>query len=275
MARDMRWWGWGEDGNAGHASPEVIQWFEGELGAFDAPRGPVALDDVRLDSPQLPNAVRSRFAEILRDDREARVLHARGKSYPDLVRQRAGDCAGAPDAVLTPRDHDEVRAVLEACAAAGVAVVPFGGGTSVVGGLEPLRGGFTALVSLDLGALDALEMLDERSHLGSSAAASARSTSTRVWPSAASRSGTCRRATSTSRSVAAWRRGPPGRPRRATGASTISWSACGSPRPRATSSCARSRRARRGPSCGGWSSGPRACSGRSRAWPSGCARCPS
>jgi alkyldihydroxyacetonephosphate synthase len=165
MARDMRWWGWGEDAKAGHASPEVIQWFEGELGALDAPRGPVALDDVRLDPPRLPDAVRARFAEIVRDDREARVLHARGKSYPDLVRQRAGDCSSAPDAVLMPRDHDEVRAVLEACAAAGVAVVPFGGGTSVVGGLEPLRGGFSALVSLDLGALDALETLDERSHL--------------------------------------------------------------------------------------------------------------
>src|SRR5262249_3951468 len=65
----------------------------------------------------------------------------------------------------TPRSHDEVRAVLEACAAAGVAVVPFGGGASVVGGLGPLREGFGALVSLDLGALDDLELLAERSHL--------------------------------------------------------------------------------------------------------------
>jgi alkyldihydroxyacetonephosphate synthase len=165
MGREMRWWGWGEDGKAGSASPEVLAWFEGELGAFDAPRGPVALEEVRMDPPRLPEAVRSPFGEILRDDHAARVAHARGKSYPDLVRQRAGDCSGAPDAVLTPRDHDEVRAVLDACAAAGVAVVPFGGGTSVVGGLEPLRGDFAVLVSLDLGALDALEMLDERSQL--------------------------------------------------------------------------------------------------------------
>jgi alkyldihydroxyacetonephosphate synthase len=118
-----------------------------------------------LEDSCLPEALRSRFGDILRDDRVARVLHARGKSYPDLVRQRAGDCAGAPDAVLSPRDHDEVRAVLAACADARVAVVPFGGGTSVVGGLEPLRGDFDALVSLDLRALDAHEMLDERSQL--------------------------------------------------------------------------------------------------------------
>jgi len=165
MGREMRWWGWGEDGHAGAVSERALAYLEGELGALDAPTGAVALDAVRLSEPALPAAVRERFGEILRDDRAARVLHARGKSYPDLVRQRAGDCTDAPDAVLTPRSHDEVRAVLEACAGAGVAVVPFGGGTSVVGGLEPLRDGFDALISLDLGALDGLESLDERSQL--------------------------------------------------------------------------------------------------------------
>ena len=165
MGREMRWWGWGEDDHAGSLSDAALAWLEGELGALEAPRGAVALEDVRLQDPRLPAAVRERFGAILRDDRAARVLHTRGKSYPDLVRQRAGDCSGAPDAVLTPRDHDEVRAVLESCAGAGVAVVPFGGGTSVVGGLEPLRGAFDALVSLDLGALDALESLDERSQV--------------------------------------------------------------------------------------------------------------
>ena len=80
------------------------------------------------------------------------MLRCRGKSYLDLLAQRAGDCEHAPDAVVAPADHDQVLAVLQACAEAGVAVVPFGGGTSVVGGLEPLRGPFEALISLDLGA---------------------------------------------------------------------------------------------------------------------------
>jgi alkyldihydroxyacetonephosphate synthase len=165
MGREMRFWGWGEDARTQGPPDEVVAWFAAELDGLDAPHGPVALDDVRLDAPRLPDAVCERFAEILRDDRAARVLHARGKSYPDLVRQRAGDGAGAPDAVLAPRSHDEVRAVLEACAAAGVAVVPFGGGTSVVGGLEPERGDFGSVVSLDLGAIDAIEALDERSQV--------------------------------------------------------------------------------------------------------------
>ena len=73
-----------------------------------------------------------------------------GKSYPDLVRIRSGDGSSAPDAVVLPGSAAQVAAVLSACAQAGVAVMPFGGGTSVVGGVEPLRGGHGAAISLDL-----------------------------------------------------------------------------------------------------------------------------
>ncbi|MGZ4278136.1 MAG: FAD-binding oxidoreductase [Solirubrobacteraceae bacterium] len=165
MGREQRFGGWGEDGHAGEAPAAALAWLAGELGPLDEPMPPAALADVRVAPSALPPSVAGRFGAILRDDAAARALHASGKSYPDLVRQRAGEAPGAPDAVLTPRSHEEVRAVLDACAQAGVAVVPFGGGTSVVGGLEPLRGGHAALVSLDLGALDGLELLDERSQL--------------------------------------------------------------------------------------------------------------
>jgi alkyldihydroxyacetonephosphate synthase len=99
----------------------------------------------------------------VRTDREARVLRCRGKSYLDLLAQRAGDCEAAPDAVVAPADHDQMLAVLQLCAEAGIAAVPFGGGTSVVGGLEPERGRFGALISLDLARMDALIGVDERS----------------------------------------------------------------------------------------------------------------
>ena len=77
-------------------------------------------------------------------DDEDRIRHAAGKGYPDLIRMRSGAVESAPDAVLAPPDGEHVAAVLEACAAAGVAVVPFGGGTSVVGGVEPERGSLRA-----------------------------------------------------------------------------------------------------------------------------------
>ena len=90
-------------------------------------------------------------ADVFDDSREARVAHAAGRSYPDLVRLRAGDGSGAPGrgaaAAVAPTASPPL---LAACADAGVAVVPFGGGTSVVGGVETLRDGFAAAVSLDL-----------------------------------------------------------------------------------------------------------------------------
>jgi alkyldihydroxyacetonephosphate synthase len=79
------------------------------------------------------------------------------------VRLRSGRPVDAPDAVLGPGDAAGVQAVLELCAAERIAVVPFGGGTSVVGGLTPVREGFAGVVSLDLGGLTGVARLDERS----------------------------------------------------------------------------------------------------------------
>ena len=159
-------WGWGEPG-AGPSLPDHADAFlREELGVSDIVNRPVALDDVRLREPALNPALMRRLEEItgsVRTDREARVLRCRGKSYLDLLAQRAGDCEDAPDAVVAPADHDQVLAVLQACNESGVAVVPFGGGTSVVGGLEPLRGPFEALISLDLARLDQVVAVDERS----------------------------------------------------------------------------------------------------------------
>jgi alkyldihydroxyacetonephosphate synthase len=86
------------------------------------------------------------------------VRHAAGSGYADLVRLRSGRLDTAPDAVLVPPDAAAVARALAACAAEGVAVVPFGGGTSVVGGVEPLAGEHERLVSLDLSRLRSVEV---------------------------------------------------------------------------------------------------------------------
>lgn len=103
-------------------------------------------------------------AHLTRTD-EGRVLHLGGKSTPDLLRRRLDDPQAAPDAVASPADHDEVGAVLRLCAARGIAVVPFGGGTSVVGGVDPDRGAHHAVIALDLTRTAALLALDEVSLL--------------------------------------------------------------------------------------------------------------
>jgi alkyldihydroxyacetonephosphate synthase len=100
-------------------------------------------------------------AELAADTSDAaRLAHAAGMSTEDLLRARRGEAPGAPDGVLRPASHDEVLELLRIAAAHRVAVVPFGGGTSVVGGLRAVRDGFRGVVALDLGRLDRLIEVD-------------------------------------------------------------------------------------------------------------------
>jgi alkyldihydroxyacetonephosphate synthase len=164
----MIWHGWG-DPRQRHGLPEGAEAFlAGVIGPLDRSTPPVDLGDVRVGPSALTDVQRLGLTEVVgdahvRDDHRTRVEHAGGRSYPDLVRRRAGDAVAAPDAVVYPRSHEEVVQLLEVCGEQRVAVVPFGGGTSVVGGVEPLRGPFDALVALDLSRMDALLHLDEGS----------------------------------------------------------------------------------------------------------------
>jgi alkyldihydroxyacetonephosphate synthase len=165
----MRWWGWGEDGHQVSLPEPAVALLSEELEAdLSARRRPVALEEVRLPDPRLPRSARADLeaavgAEHVRDDRPARVAHAAGRGYADLVRLRSGDASCAPDAVVAPGSAEEVRAALDACSRARVAVVPFGGGTSVVGGVEPVSDGFEGAVALDLRRLDRVVDVDRAS----------------------------------------------------------------------------------------------------------------
>lgn len=100
-------------------------------------------------------------AEHVLTDDATRALRTRGKSTPDLLRARAGDLTDAPDAVVRPLGHAEVAAVLAWAAEHRVAVVPFGGGTCVTGGLAARRDGYAGLVSLDLVRMKRLLAVDD------------------------------------------------------------------------------------------------------------------
>jgi alkyldihydroxyacetonephosphate synthase len=162
--RDSKWWGWGDPAT----EPELDAAARGVLyERIGEPRpSPRAaeLDGFELPPPETlpPALVDAVGAENVFTGTEDRVRHATGCSYADLARLRSGRLDDAPDAVLLPADADAVRRVLDVCASEGVAVVPFGGGTSVVGGIEPLRGAHDRLVSLDLARLRDVEV-DSRS----------------------------------------------------------------------------------------------------------------
>ncbi|GAB2873703.1 FAD-binding oxidoreductase [Lentzea nigeriaca] len=89
-----------------------------------------------------------------------RLGRAGGLSYLDLLRRRGHGTLAVPDAVVQPATPEEVVEVLQVCVDYDVAVVPFGGGTSVVGGVEALRGDKSAVVALDLAGLGALVSVD-------------------------------------------------------------------------------------------------------------------
>ena len=140
----------------------------------------------------------------------------------------------APDAVVSPASHAEVLAVLAACDARRIAVVPFGGGTSVVGGVDPDAGAHAHVIALDLSRTAGLIALDERRCSPRSAPGPPARRPRSCSAPAAARSATSRRATSSPRSAATPRRARAGRPPAATGGSTTSSTASASP-PRSAS----------------------------------------
>jgi alkyldihydroxyacetonephosphate synthase len=162
--RDAKWWGWGDpavEPTLDGAAVGVLRERIGELEAWPLTR---ALDDVEIPVAEaLPQALVDAVgqANVFASD-EDRLRHATGRGFVDLSRLRNGSLEHAPDAVLMPQDAEALRRVIDVCSAEGIAIVPFGGGTSVVGGVEPLRGAHGRLVSLDLAALQDVS-IDRRS----------------------------------------------------------------------------------------------------------------
>jgi alkyldihydroxyacetonephosphate synthase len=169
--RQMRWWGWGDPEHAPALGAHALEFLSETVGPTSTPpRPPVALGAVELPRARLTDGAKAALGAIVgrdgvRDDHSERVHHAAGRGYVDLVRLRAGAPRGAPDAVVLPADHAQVRAVLELCANSGLAVVPFGGGTSVVGGVEPLRGEHDAVLALDMRRIAQIARLDRESRI--------------------------------------------------------------------------------------------------------------
>jgi alkyldihydroxyacetonephosphate synthase len=161
--RGAKWWGWGEPEQLPELGAAPLAMLRERLGDLQPGRRPDSIEDVELPAARpLPDAVvRAVGEENVFSGGEDRVRHAAGKGYVDLARLRSGRLEHAPDAVVLP-DQARIAPLLAACAAEEVAVVPFGGGTSVVGGVDPRSGGRERVISLDLCRLRDVEV-DERS----------------------------------------------------------------------------------------------------------------
>jgi alkyldihydroxyacetonephosphate synthase len=163
-ARRRKHWGWGwEDqqpslADLKAAAPGIRE----RLGFGGEPEEPVPFEAIELPEPRL--APPASLAGIVSADPHDRISHALGKAYRDVVRGMRGQIDHPPDVVARPRDEGEVEAVLEWCRDAGAAAIPYGGGTSVVGGVEPrLSDGYAGAVTVDLGTLNRVLEVDRMS----------------------------------------------------------------------------------------------------------------
>ena len=162
----MKWNAWGDAAAAKPLSDGIRTLLKQAVGLDDSTGKELDLGNVQVRGSALSQADRDALAAIVgaaycRTDDRDRVLHAGGKSTIDLLRRKDTAAQDAPDAILLPGDDDAVSAILRYCSEHGIAVIPFGGGTNVVGGLNPTRADFGAVVSVDLRRFDQLVSLDE------------------------------------------------------------------------------------------------------------------
>ena len=166
MDRTRSWWGWGwaqeavPTAEVRALAPMVAE----QLGAEVEPRGPVAVDDLDLRAPRV--APPAALAPLCSTGTEDRAGHAYGKSFRDVVRAFHGDVPEPPDVVARPGDESELAAVLDWCGSEGIAAVPYGAGSSVVGGVETggdWAAGYRGVVSVDLGRMDEVLEVDRTS----------------------------------------------------------------------------------------------------------------
>jgi alkyldihydroxyacetonephosphate synthase len=167
----MKWNAWGDPAAAKPLSDGIRSLLTQVVGLEESEAAELQPDQVTLRPSSLSQTDQDALAaivgaEYIRTADRDRLLRAGGKSTPDLLRRKATGVQDAPDAVLLPGGpnaedgEEQVAAILRYCSEHGIAVVAFGGGTSVTGGLDPTRGQFGAVVSLDLRRFDQLLSLD-------------------------------------------------------------------------------------------------------------------
>ena len=147
----LKHFGWGREGEGITPEEEAFVWARirerFRINEFDEVTPP-RLEEIKL--APLRVKLPASLAAIASTELYDRATHTHGKSYPEYVRGLAGDYSAAPDLVAYPRNEREVGAVLDWAGTAQVSVTPFGGGSSVVGGVEPRVDGHNGAVTIDL-----------------------------------------------------------------------------------------------------------------------------
>ena len=159
--RKIYGWGQSDEGLSPAEQAALVQTFADVLGIEPhEPRQAPTLDDIALRAPRI--SLPQRLSKFCTTASVERVAHTHGQSFPDSVRAFMHDFDNAPDAVAFPQSESEIAALLDWSAENAVAVIPYGGGSSVVGGIEaPVDDHFTACVSLDMRHFNRVLEIDE------------------------------------------------------------------------------------------------------------------
>ena len=166
----LSWWGWGDPEQVPDLPAEVLALLSQGLGVTSSRPRPSSPALIPLTPPRLAPALVAQLDQLVgsdyaTSDHETRLRHALGRSTADLLRLHTGVPLPAPDLVLAPESHEQIARLLQIASAQRIALTPFGGGTSVVGGLTPETERFQGWVALDLRRLDALVALDEEARV--------------------------------------------------------------------------------------------------------------
>lgn len=172
--KHMKWWGWGVEGVGFHHDdkPGFAPFVKFAVGLdLSTPAVPVVgFDEVDVPKSILSDSFLATLSGIcgeafVRTDDLDRVVHTFGKSIRDLIRVRSRTLDRVPDVIVYPADEADVQAIVDAALAADAVIIPFGGGSNIVGALEPLAGETRTVISLDLGRLASVIEVDEASGL--------------------------------------------------------------------------------------------------------------
>jgi alkyldihydroxyacetonephosphate synthase len=165
MTAARKFWGWGIEDQA--VTPEERNFITAALSerfktALQAQAAPPKVEDIALRAPRLQ--IPANLQRIATTDTRERLIHAYGKSFPDSVRMFQRHVPHPPDAVVYPQSEADIAATLDWADKANAAVIPFGGGSSVVGGVEcDVGDSYKGVISLDLARLDRVLEIDRAS----------------------------------------------------------------------------------------------------------------
>jgi alkyldihydroxyacetonephosphate synthase len=168
----MKWWGWGDQEITFSMAdkPSLWPWVSKKLGVISASptAAPVDLASIQLPATRASAALLDELSRILKPGQISvepfeRLVHSYGKSFPDLLSIRNGIVKRAPDAVLLPDSHEQVAALIALAQQLNFCVIPFGGGTNIVGGINPALDEARPVLTLSLRNMNRLLSVDSQS----------------------------------------------------------------------------------------------------------------